>query len=82
MDLNHLVAQNPQLNPYYRDGSYDFSTTEGQCLIAEAYLNTYCGLKVSLDRRKLCPRIPNRLSYLNWCEGAASVISEFETAQY
>lgn len=81
MDLNHLVAQNPQLNPYYRDGSYDFSTTEGQCLIAEAYLNTYCGLKVSLDRRKLCPRIPNRLSYLNWCEGAASVISEFETAQ-
>lgn len=81
MDLDRLVAKNPHLKPYYRDGSYDFSSTEAQCLVAEAYLNTYCGLKVNLDRRKLCPRIPNRLSYLNWCEEAAGVISEFETAQ-
>lgn len=78
MDLERLVAANAQLSRYFRDGSYDFSTTESQCLAAEAYLRTCLGLKVNLDRTKLCPRIPNRLSYLEWCEAGAQAIDHFK----
>lgn len=79
MNLDELVEKNPILEEYYHDGKYDFSSTESQCLIAEAYLKAKFLLSVQLDRTKLCPRIPNRLSYLHWCEHGASSIDNYET---
>lgn len=49
----------------YETKEYDFSTHEGLCCLTKCILKHYFDLDVELSSENLCPRIPNRVAYLD-----------------
>lgn len=82
-DLNDRESDNSRRKSKKRKIQYDFSTIDGQYDITEISVREYFGVpNYSLDRTKLCPRIPNRMEYLRIVEEclmeAEEVRTEFE----
>lgn len=67
-DIRELVSNHPELSGYFDEtrGRYDFNSSEGIFPFTEAILSDYFDLDVELDRSHLCPRVPNRLDYIEW----------------
>lgn len=54
------------LQPYIKNGSFDFSTAEANCEFTKASLLRQYDLNVQLDPARLCPRVPIRKAYIEW----------------
>lgn len=67
-DIARLCERHPEMRKYYDAERrwYDFEQLEAVYLLTEALLADYVGLDVKLDRKHLCPRVANRLDYVEW----------------
>ncbi|CAN6631531.1 hypothetical protein TRVA0_013S01046 [Trichomonascus vanleenenianus] len=67
-DIGLLASKYSAVERWYdsRRDSYDFRAEEAVYSLSEAILDHYFGVKVSLSRNHLCPRIANRLDYVVW----------------
>lgn len=75
-DFELLVRRYPDLlDPFYDSATkwYRFdlsneqeSTSTADCALATALLLEYLGIRVELDPLFLCPRLANRLTYIEW----------------
>lgn len=65
MDWIHDI---PALEPFIKDGAFDFSTAEANCAFTKACLKRDHDLTVELDPSRLCPRVPIRMAYIEWIE--------------
>ncbi|CAH2352323.1 putative U6 small nuclear RNA (adenine-(43)-N(6))-methyltransferase [[Candida] railenensis] len=71
MDVNFskLSEEFPHLKKHFKEnGKYDFGREGAVYDISEVILKKVYDLNIHFDRTKLCPRIPNRLAYIKWCE--------------
>lgn len=68
IDVGSLLEKYPHLRTLTSDGQFDHTKSLNQYNLTEAILQEYFGVHVSLDRTKLCPRVPNRMEYLKICE--------------
>ncbi|KAI9226692.1 MAG: hypothetical protein DHS80DRAFT_24996 [Piptocephalis tieghemiana] len=59
------------------DGSYtlDYTNSEANRLLAEITLKEYYDLVILIPRTNLCPKIPNRASYIMWIERLMRVMN-------
>ncbi|CUM64282.1 uncharacterized protein PRCAT00001880001 [Priceomyces carsonii] len=55
----------------------DLKKSDDQYKVGEHILEKYFNVKVSLNRKKLCPRIPNRLEYIKICEKLTADLEYF-----
>ncbi|KAH3659507.1 uncharacterized protein OGAPODRAFT_17476 [Ogataea polymorpha] len=65
LDFDTLLVKYPQLAPYFKGGKYDFRNNDAVIAITEVLLKEW-GLKVHIHSDRLCPRIFNRLDYLEF----------------
>lgn len=81
-DFSSLVAEYPsELGEFYSQerGWFEFSKQESQhqhqndqlrptadCALTTVLLRKYLGITVDLDPRFLCPRVGNRVAYIDW----------------
>ncbi|KAG7864547.1 hypothetical protein KL919_000575 [Ogataea angusta] len=65
LDFEALVEKHQQLGRYFDGARYDFRSNEAVIAITEVLLKEW-GLEVHVDRARLCPRLFNRLDYLEF----------------
>ncbi|KAG7867926.1 hypothetical protein KL918_002523 [Ogataea parapolymorpha] len=65
LDFDTLVVKYPQLGPYFKGTKYDFRNNDAVIAITEVLLREW-GLKVHIHSDRLCPRLFNRLDYLEF----------------
>lgn len=69
INFRTLSNKYPHLKKHFKeDGKYDFGREGAVYDLTEVLLKKFYDLNIKLDRTKLCPRFPNRLAYVNWCE--------------
>ncbi|CAK7916269.1 hypothetical protein CAAN1_22S00980 [[Candida] anglica] len=68
IDFVALRTKYPVLAKNFIGNHYNFDKPGAVYDLSEVILKDVYGLTIELDRLKLCPRIPNRRSYLEWCE--------------
>lgn len=68
-DFKELAVSYPKLKEHFNEfGKYDFDRNGAVYDLSEAILKDSFEVDMELDRSKLCPRIPNRLAYIEWCK--------------
>lgn len=73
LDFDRLARTHPKLKAHFRDnGTFDFGKPGATYDLTEAIIKDVYGVSLTLDRTKLCPRVPNRLSYLQWCQACVA----------
>lgn len=65
-DAMEWIHEISELNPFIKNGAFDFSTAEANCEFTKVSLLKDYGLKVELDPARLCPRVPIRVAYVEW----------------
>lgn len=65
-DYVELAKEYPELATFMVDTQYRFESIESVYALTKVLLEKHFGLKVSLDRTHLCPRVANRLDYVLW----------------
>ncbi|OWB59845.1 hypothetical protein B5S29_g710 [[Candida] boidinii] len=71
-DFSKLLKYNPQLEKYVIKNDkindriiYDFSKNENNIEFTQSVLKLYFNLDIKIENDRLCPRIPNRLKYVD-----------------
>ncbi|KAL7666722.1 hypothetical protein ABC855_g382 [[Candida] zeylanoides] len=71
--ISRVVQQLEDLKAHFREnGTFDFDKPGATYDLTEAIMKHSYGVSLTLDRAKLCPRVPNRLSYLQWCQACVA----------
>ncbi|KAG7724224.1 hypothetical protein KL933_004975 [Ogataea haglerorum] len=65
LDFETLVAKYPRLGRYFNGAKYDFHNNDAVIAITEVLLKEW-GLTVHIHSDRLCPRLFNRLDYLEF----------------
>lgn len=81
-NFRELIEKYPDLEGLPDDiGRYDFSNQDAIRRLAETILSEYHGILCVLSASNLCPRVPNRLLYLQWIEKVLEVMSSTNEAE-
>ena len=73
IEFDELAHTHPKLKAHFREnGTFDFDKPGATYDLTEAIMKHLYGVSLTLDRAKLCPRVPNRLSYLQWCQACVA----------